>query len=132
MPDLLDNYLDLPLLADADGVSFTGRTARLSIQRARPARAGFRRVADEPWFRRRRPNAARSSRRGGDRNTCIAPFDYRLMDHAATISATWSTCRALTAARRVVRARAGPAQLVLDRAREVLVSRAGLPSAAVF
>src|SRR5262245_38234 len=136
VPDLLDNYLDLLLLADADGrvvywqdgqyldPSMHGRRAALI-----PAS-----VADEPWFK-----TAQTERGAQFLPWGRSPYLYRGLDYRSMDPQSHDLGYVLDVPRPdgppgvlFALLRWSEVQLVLDRAREVLVARAGLPSAAVF
>jgi signal transduction histidine kinase len=136
VPDLLDNYLDLLLLADADGrVVFWQDGQRLdpSAHRRRAALMPAS-VADKPWFQ--------ATQR--DRGVHLVPWgrseflhrgsDFRSMDPGSHHVGVALDVPCATGAPGVLFAlvRWSEVQRVLDDAQRVLVDRAVLPSAEVM
>ncbi len=136
VPDLLDNCLDLLLLADADGRVVYWQDG----QRLDPDSHGRRAamippsVADQAWFREAQQKRGAQFLPWGRSPLLFHDGSYRSMDPG---------CHHLGLALDVPKPDGAPGvlfallrwsevQLVLDRAREVLVDRAALPSARVF
>ncbi len=136
VPDLLDNSLDLLLLADA-----SGRVAYWQDgQRLDPSSHGRRAaliptsVADADWFRRSQTERTVQFLPWGR-----SPYLHRGLDHRSMDPGSHHLGLAVDVPRP-----SGPpgvlfallrwtgVQLVLDQAREVLAARAGLPSAQVL
>jgi len=136
VPDLLDSYLDLMLLAGPDGAVVWWRDG----QRLDPAAHGRREatipasVAREPWFQRVQQ----------DRGALFLPWGrspllHRGLDHRSMDPASHHLGLAIDVPRAdgppgvlFALLRWAEVQRILDQAREVLAARASLPSAAVF
>ncbi len=136
VPDLLDNFLDLLLLADADGRVVYWQDG----QRLDPSSHGWRAalvpdsVAGAPWFEAAQRERGTQHLPWGRSRYLHRGLDYRSMDPGSHHVGT-----ALDVPRRdgppgvlFALLRWSEVQFVLDAAREVLVVQAGLPSAAVF
>lgn len=136
VPDLLDNFLDLLLLADADGrVVFW-----LDGQRLDPSSHGRRAalipvsVGDTPWFRRAQRERGMQFLAWGR-----SPYLYRGLDHRSMDPGAHHLGVVLDVPRRegppgvlFALLRWSEVQQLLDEARQVLVEHAALPSAEVF
>jgi signal transduction histidine kinase len=136
VPDLLDNYLDLLLLADADGRVVYWQDGQYLDPSEHCRRAALipQSVADEPWFQKAQAERGAQFLPWGRSPYLYRGLDYRSMDpcshhlgYVVDVPRPEGPPGVLFALLRW-----SEVQLVLDRAREVLVSRAGLPSAAVF
>lgn len=136
VPDLLDNYLDLLLLADGDGRVVYWQDG----QRLDPSAHGRRAalipddVADAEWFRA-------AQQRGGVQLLPWgrSPYLHRVVEHRSMDPASYHLGVVLDVPRPegppgvlFALLRWSLVQLVLDEARHVLVDEAHLPSAEVF
>ncbi|HEX6810328.1 MAG TPA: sensor histidine kinase [Planctomycetota bacterium] len=136
VPDLLDNYLDLLLLADADGRVVYWQDGQYLDPNAHGRRAALipDSVAGEPWFKKAQAERGAQCLPWGRSPFLHRGLDYRSMDpqshhlgYVLDVPRPEGPPGVLFAL-----VRWSEVQLVLDRAREVLATRAGLPSAAVF
>lgn len=136
VPDLLDNYLDLLLLADADGRVVSWLDGQRLDPSAHGRRAALipRSVADKEWFRRAQNERGVHFVPWGRSEFLHRGLDFRSMDPGS---------HHLGVALDVPRAVGEPGvlfalvrwsevQMVLDDARRVLVEHANLPSAEVM
>ena len=136
VPDLLDNYLDLLMLADADGTVVYWQDG----QRLDPATHGRRgalvpkSVADTAWFQRAQRDGGTQFLPWGR-----SPYLHRGLDHRSMDPASHHLGLAIDVPRRdgskgvlFALLRWTDVQRILDEAREILVDEARLPSAAVF
>jgi len=136
VPDLLDNYLDLLLLADADGRVVYWQDG----QRLDPATHGRRgtlvprSVADTAWFQRAQRDGGTQFLPWGRSPYLHRGLDFRSMDPASHHLGLVIDVPRRDGPRGVLFAllRWADVQRMLDEAREILVERAHLPSAAVF
>ena len=136
VPDLLDNYLDLLLLADADGRVVYWQDGQYLDPSAHGRRAALipGSVVDTPWFQKAQAERGAQFLPWGRSAYLHGGLDHRSMDpgnhHLGLVldvprpEGPPGVLFALM--------RWSQVQLVIDQAREVLVKRAGLPSAAVF
>lgn len=136
VPDLLDNYLDLLLLAGPGGEVVWWRDG----QRLDPAVHGRRAalipptVAGEPWFQH-----VQKERGAWFLPWGRSPLLHRGLEHRSMDPASHHLGLAIDVPRGdgppgvlFALLRWGEVQRILDQAREVLAARANLPSAAVF
>ena len=136
VPDLLDNYLDLLLLADASGrVVYWQDGQRLDLSsHGRRGDLVPDSVADTDWFRRTQRERGLHLLPWGRSGFLFGGLEHRSMDPgshhvglAMDVPQDEGPPGVLFALLRWT-----PVQAVLDRAREVLVDSAHLPSARVF
>ncbi|MBL9079739.1 MAG: HAMP domain-containing histidine kinase [Planctomycetes bacterium] len=136
VPDLLDNYLDLLLLADSTGRVVYWQDGQRLDPNTHERRAALipTTVADAAWFR------------GAQRERTLqfvpwgrSPFLHRGLEHRSMDPASHHLGLAIDVPRPegppgvlFALLRWGEVQLVLDQARDVLAARAGLPSAQVL
>lgn len=136
VPDLLDNYLDLLLLADADGRVVYWQDGQRLDPNAHGRRAALipDRVGDADWFRRAQQLRGQQFLPWGR-----SPLLYRGLDHRSMDPGSHHTGLVLDVPQPdgppgvlLALERWVEVQQVLDQARDVLVTRAELPSAQVF
>jgi signal transduction histidine kinase len=136
VPDLLDNYLDLLMLADPDGKVVYWQDG----QRLDPSVHGRRAalipasVADTEWFQRAQQERGVQFLPWGRSPYLHRGLDYRSMDPGSHHLGLAIDVPRPNGPPGVLFAllRWGEVQLVLDQARDVLASRANLPSARVL
>lgn len=136
VPDLLDNYLDLLMLADPDGrVVYWEDGQRLDPDsHCRRAALIPESVADAAWFRRARERRGKVHVSWGR-----SPYLHRGLDFRSMDPASYHLGLALDVPRPegppgvlFALLRWAEVQQILDEARNVLASTAGLPSAEVM
>jgi len=136
VPDLLDNHLDLLLLADPEGEVVYWRDGQRLDPDAHGRRAALipRSVADAGWFRHQRQERGRLHLPWGR-----SPYLHRGLNHRSMDPANYHLGLALDVPRPVgppgvlfALMRWAGVQQVLDEARDVLASSARLPSAQVM
>jgi signal transduction histidine kinase len=136
VPDLLDNYLDLLLLADADGrVLWWGDGQRLDPStHGRRAALVPASVADKPWFRDAQQQRAVQVLPWGRSELLHRGLDFRSMDPASHHVGIALPVPKADGAPGVLFAlvRWSEVQQVLDDARGVMIGPAKLPSARVL
>lgn len=136
IPDLLSNFLDLVLLADADGrVVFWQDGHRLDPSRHQ-TRASLipDSVADASWFQRAQVDRGMHFLPWGRYGYLFRGVEYRSMDpgsHHLGIAMAVPTREGRPGVLYVL-VRWSEVQAVIDNAKEVLVKEARLPSAEVF
>ena len=136
VPDLLDNYLDLLLLAAPDGSVAWWRDGQRLDPGAHGRRAALipESVADQPWFQRVQKERGALFLPWGR-----SPFLHRGLEHRSMDPASHHLGLAIDVPRGdgppgvlFALLRWAEVQRVLDQACAVLAARANLPSAAVF
>ncbi|MCB9878887.1 MAG: sensor histidine kinase [Planctomycetes bacterium] len=136
VPDLLDNYLDLLLLADSDGRVVYWQDGQRLDPSSHGRRAALipRSVADTSWFRRAQQVRGAVFLPWGRSPYLHRGLDYRSMDPGSHHLGIALDVPRQSGPPGVLFAllRWSEVQLVVDGAREVLVEEAGLPSAEVF
>lgn len=136
VPDLLDNYLDLLLLADPDGRVVYWQDGQRLDPSAHGRRAALipESVADTGWFRRAQQQRGVQFLPWGRSPFLHRGLDYRSMDPGSHHLGLAIDVPRPSGPPGVLFAllRWSEVQLVLDQARDVLASRANLPSARVL
>jgi len=136
VPDLLDNFLDLLLLADADGSVVYWQDGQRLDPNTHGRRAALipASVDDQWWFRNAQLDGGVQYLSWGR-----SPYLHRGLDHRSMDPGSHHFGLALEVPRRtglpgvlLALARWSEVQLVLDAARQVLIEEARLPSAEVF
>lgn len=136
VPDLLDNHLDLLLLADADGRVVYWQDGQRLDPSAHGRRAALipERVADTEWFQRAQQQRGLQFLPWGR-----SPYLHRGLEHRSMDPASHHLGLVLDVPRPsgppgvlFALVRWAEVQRILDEAREVLAVQARLPSSAVF
>ncbi|MCA8977900.1 MAG: HAMP domain-containing protein, partial [Planctomycetes bacterium] len=136
VPDLLDNHLDLLLLADPDGRVVYWQDGQRLNPDAHGRRAALipKSVADTGWFEEARRERGKIYLAWGR-----SPYLHRGLDHRSMDPASYHLGLALDVPRPdgppgvlFALLRWAGVQQILDEARSVLANSAGLPSAAVM